>query len=200
MNILGINAYHGDASAAILVDGQLVAAAEEERFNRIKHAAGFPAHAIRYCLKAAGIRPHDINHVAVARDPQCPLCGTRQIRELLDYEAFCSPQRSRDRVERLVPAELPVRLASGVQLIDVREPWEWAICHLPGAELIPLGQLDTSRVRLDPDRETIVYCHQGVRSLAAARLLMQAGFTRVAHVEGGIDRWSLDVDSTVPRY
>jgi len=55
MIILGINAYHGDASAAVLVDGELVAAAEEERFNRIKHAAGFPAHAARYCLKVAGI-------------------------------------------------------------------------------------------------------------------------------------------------
>src|SRR5216684_741561 len=70
MVILGINAYHGDASAAILLDGRLVAAAEEERFNRIKHAAGFPTHAIRYCLDAAGIQPHEIDHVAVARDPR----------------------------------------------------------------------------------------------------------------------------------
>ncbi|OGQ81654.1 MAG: carbamoyltransferase [Deltaproteobacteria bacterium RIFCSPLOWO2_12_FULL_60_19] len=69
MVILGINAYHGDASAAIVVDGRLVAAAEEERFNRIKHAAGFPAHATRYCLKTAGIEPREIDHVALARDP-----------------------------------------------------------------------------------------------------------------------------------
>ena len=54
--ILGINAYHGDASAAIVVDGHLVAAVEEERFNRIKHWAGFPAQSIRYCLEAAGIQ------------------------------------------------------------------------------------------------------------------------------------------------
>ena len=70
MNILGINAYHGDASAAIVVDGQLVAAAEEERFNRIKHAAGLPAQAARYCLKAAGIEPHEVERVAIARDPR----------------------------------------------------------------------------------------------------------------------------------
>ena len=70
MVILGINAYHGDASAAIVVDGQLVAAVEEERFNRIKHAAGFPAHAIRCCLQAAGLKPHEIDHVSVARDPR----------------------------------------------------------------------------------------------------------------------------------
>ena len=55
MNILGINAYHGNSSAAIVCDGQLIAAVEEERFNRVKYAAGFPAQAIRYCLKEAGI-------------------------------------------------------------------------------------------------------------------------------------------------
>ena len=70
MVILGINAYHGDASAALVIDGQLVAAAEEERFNRIKHAAGFPANAIRACLKIAGLEAKDIEHVAVARDPR----------------------------------------------------------------------------------------------------------------------------------
>src|SRR5437899_5921405 len=70
MVILGINAYHGDASAAILVDGQLVAAAEEERFNRIKHAAGFPANAIRACLKLGGLEAREIDHVAIARDPR----------------------------------------------------------------------------------------------------------------------------------
>jgi carbamoyltransferase len=70
MIILGINAYHGDASAAIVVDGQLVAAVEEERFNRIKHAAGFPANAIRACLKIAGLAAKDIEHVALARDPR----------------------------------------------------------------------------------------------------------------------------------
>lgn len=68
--ILGINAYHGDASAALIVDGQLVAAIEEERFNRIKHWAGFPAESIRYCLDVAGIRPDQLDHVAVSFDPR----------------------------------------------------------------------------------------------------------------------------------
>ncbi|HTY54354.1 MAG TPA: carbamoyltransferase N-terminal domain-containing protein [Candidatus Binataceae bacterium] len=67
--ILGINAYHGDASAALVVDGQLTAAAEEERFNRIKHAAGFPAEAVRYVVSASGVSPADVQLVAVARDP-----------------------------------------------------------------------------------------------------------------------------------
>lgn len=69
MNILGINAYHGNASAAIVCDGQLVAAVEEERFNRVKYAAGFPAAAIRYCLQEAGLTLRDIDHVAVPRNP-----------------------------------------------------------------------------------------------------------------------------------
>src|SRR5215813_12410754 len=69
MNILGINAYHGNASAAIVCDGRLVAAVEEERFNRVKYAAGFPAEAIRYCLKEAGLQLEEIDHVAVPRDP-----------------------------------------------------------------------------------------------------------------------------------
>ena len=73
MYILGINAYHGDASAALIRDGQLVAAAEEERFNRIKHCAGFPKLAIRYCLKEAGIGPADLDHVAISRNPQAHL-------------------------------------------------------------------------------------------------------------------------------
>jgi carbamoyltransferase len=69
MNILGINAYHGNASAAIVCDGRLVAAVEEERFNRVKYAAGFPAQAIRYCLKEAGLELKNIDHVAVPRNP-----------------------------------------------------------------------------------------------------------------------------------
>jgi len=68
--ILGLNAYHGDAAAALVVDGELVAAAEEERFNRIKHVAGFPALAARWCLEEGGIDPGQLDHVAVSRDPR----------------------------------------------------------------------------------------------------------------------------------
>ena len=69
MIILGINAYHANASAAIVVDGRLIAAVEEERLNRVKCAAGFPAKAIQFCLDQAGAKPSDIDHVAVPRDP-----------------------------------------------------------------------------------------------------------------------------------
>ncbi|HJP91873.1 MAG TPA: carbamoyltransferase C-terminal domain-containing protein [Pyrinomonadaceae bacterium] len=97
MYILGINAYHGDAAAAITNDGRLIAAAEEERFTRCKHAAGFPAQAIRYCLDAAGIGVEDLEHVGVSRDPSAHLhkkilfaatrAGFQQIRDRLGNAA-----------------------------------------------------------------------------------------------------------------
>ena len=70
MTILGINAYHADSSAAIFVDGKLVAAIEEERFRRVKHWAGFPAKAIEFCLKEAGIGFEEVDHFAIGRDPK----------------------------------------------------------------------------------------------------------------------------------
>ncbi len=69
MHILGINAYHGNASAALVSNGRLVAAVEEERFNRVKYAAGFPSAAIRYCLDVAGIKLSEVDHVAIPRNP-----------------------------------------------------------------------------------------------------------------------------------
>jgi carbamoyltransferase len=95
MNILGINAYHGNASAAIVCDGRLIAAVEEERFNRVKYAAGFPAQAIRYCLKAAGLTLSDIDHVAVPRNPYARL-GTKL------FYALRMPSFARERAKVLV--------------------------------------------------------------------------------------------------
>ena len=71
--ILGLNAFHGDAAAALVIDGELVAAAEEERFNRIKHVAGFPALAAAWCLRDAGLEPRALDHVAIGRDPRANL-------------------------------------------------------------------------------------------------------------------------------
>jgi carbamoyltransferase len=104
MNILGINAYHGNASAALVCDGQLVAAVEEERFNRVKYAAGFPAAAIRYCLKEAGITLADLDHVAVPRNPYARL-GTKL------FYALRMPSFARERAKVLtkftgIPAAL----------------------------------------------------------------------------------------------
>jgi carbamoyltransferase len=95
MNILGINAYHGNASAAIVCDGQLVAAVEEERFNRVKYAAGFPAQAIRYCLKTAGLTLSDIDHVAVPRNPYARLATKL-------FYALRMPSFARERLKVMV--------------------------------------------------------------------------------------------------
>src|SRR5258707_8608817 len=73
MYILGVNAFHGDAAAALIKDGQLIAAVEEERFNRIKHCAGFPTQSIQYCLRAAGIEIEQVEHVGISRDPSANL-------------------------------------------------------------------------------------------------------------------------------
>jgi carbamoyltransferase len=94
MNILGINAYHGNASAAIVCEGRLVAAVEEERFNRVKYAAGFPAQAIRYCLKEAGLTLAEIDHVAVPRDPYARLATKL-------FYAARMPSFARERVKVL---------------------------------------------------------------------------------------------------
>ena len=83
MNILGINAYHGDASAALIVDGNLVAAVEEERFTRTKHDTSFPHRSIRYCLETAGLGPEDIDHFALSRNPRANL-GRRVLHALKD--------------------------------------------------------------------------------------------------------------------
>jgi carbamoyltransferase len=113
--ILGLNAYHGDAAAALVVDGELVCAAEEERFNRIKHCAGFPAQAAAWCLAHSGLAAEELDYVAIGRDPKANL-GHKLLRTLLHG---ASPRYLRTRVEnaarvRDVRAELAAALGSEV--------------------------------------------------------------------------------------
>jgi sulfur-carrier protein adenylyltransferase/sulfurtransferase len=86
-----------------------------------------------------------------------------------------------------------------VQILDVREGWEYELVRLPGAKLIPLGTLPQRVGELDPKRPVAAYCHHGGRSLQALRFLQGAGFTEVAHLAGGIDAYS-QLDPSVPRY
>jgi adenylyltransferase/sulfurtransferase len=104
-------------------------------------------------------------------------------------------------IQEISPTETAELLQSGadVTLLDVREPWEAEIAALPGAVLIPLGELPDRIGELDPDREVIAYCHGGVRSLRAAGALQEAGL-KVRSMAGGIDGWSRTVDPDVPRY
>ncbi len=86
-----------------------------------------------------------------------------------------------------------------VQIVDVREPWEYALARLPGARLIPLGELADRADELDPHRPVAAYCHHGVRSRYALAILRDLGFREIAHLAGGIDACSR-LDPTVPRY
>jgi len=116
--VLGINAYHGDVSAALLRDGQLVAAVEEERFRRIKHWAGFPTLAIRSVLEMAGIRGQDIRHVAVSRDPKANLLrkGLFTIRHRPDLRLVLDRVRNAGKVRDL---HGPLAAALGVPRDDL---------------------------------------------------------------------------------
>jgi adenylyltransferase/sulfurtransferase len=146
--------------------------------------------------------------VTVRKDPACPACGTREIRELIDYEQFCGvraaeaePRAVAGFVE-ITPRELTARLSRGddLDLIDVREQFEWDIARIPGARLVPLATLPEVAETLDKDREIVVYCKGGTRSRAAASHLADAGFRRVVNLTGGVLRWRDEVDPALPRY
>ena len=102
----------------------------------------------------------------------------------------------------ITPAEVKARLDRGekVVIVDVREPWEFEICRIEGAKLVPLGTLAASLNALPDVDELICYCHHGMRSLDAAAWLRFQGFEKAKSLAGGIERWSRDVDSKVPRY
>jgi rhodanese-related sulfurtransferase len=103
----------------------------------------------------------------------------------------------------ITPTELKARLDQGknFRLIDVREADEWAMGHLPEAELIPLSQFQQRGPQeLAPDETIILYCHHGMRSGRAQGFLKAQGFKDVINLTGGIDAWSLQVDPNVKRY
>ena len=102
----------------------------------------------------------------------------------------------------LEPTELSAaRLGDGrLQLVDVRQPEEWALVRLPDAILIPLDELTTRLHEIDTERPVVLYCHHGVRSELAGRILERSGHTDVAHLVGGIDAWSRVIDPGLPRY
>ena len=85
-------------------------------------------------------------------------------------------------------------------LLDVREDWEFEECRIEGSVHIPLAQLARGYEDLDPERETIVICHHGIRSVQAAQFLAQKGFTNVMHLAGGVDAWAREVDPDMSRY
>ena len=143
------------------------------------------------------------------RDPKCPVCGENPtITELIDYDQFCGiPQAAAaEAAEAPIPTmtvrELKQKLDSNDKfvLVDVREPFEWDICHLDQAKLIPLGQLPSRMSELDSADEIVIHCKSGGRSAKAVRLLQEAGFSKLHNVEGGITAWAEEIDPSVPKY
>lgn len=145
----------------------------------------------------------------VRKDPKCPVCSENPtITELIDYEQFCGiPQaQAAEEAEPPVPEitveELKARIDKNDKfvLLDVREKFEWDVARIPGAKLIPLGELHGRLSELDTADEILIHCKSGIRSAKALRELQAAGFSKLANVEGGILAWSDRVDPSVPKY
>ncbi|MDQ3623248.1 MAG: molybdopterin-synthase adenylyltransferase MoeB [Verrucomicrobiota bacterium] len=153
--------------------------------------------------------PMKFREFKLRKDPKCPVCGENPtITELIDYDQFCGiPEaQKKEEEESHVPhisvQELKAKLdrRDSFVLVDVREPYEWDICRIPGARLIPLGQLPARLSELDSADEIILQCKSGARSAKALHLLQEAGFGKLANVEGGILAWAEHVDPGVPKY
>ncbi|MEJ2347468.1 MAG: rhodanese-like domain-containing protein [Gammaproteobacteria bacterium] len=105
-------------------------------------------------------------------------------------------------MRHFTPTQLQEYLSQGAEplLLDVREPWEFRVCAIPGSQLIPMGQIHAAAGSLDPGRETVVICHHGIRSRQVAYYLENVGFTNVINLSGGVDAWAREVDPHMPTY
>jgi adenylyltransferase/sulfurtransferase len=141
--------------------------------------------------------------ITIRKDP-----STRKITELIDYEEFCGVV-SDDAAEAaadstITPRELRELLESGkkVALIDVREPVEWDINHIDGAQLIPRSLINSGEglAKLPQDRMPVLYCKTGVRSAEALAALKNAGFADAVHLQGGIVAWAKQMQPDMVMY
>ena len=146
--------------------------------------------------------------VKLRKDPDCPVCGKNPtIKELIDYEQFCglaggngSSSADIDEITVKELKDIIDNRGSKVQVIDVREPEEYDIVHLPRSKLIPLGTLKERLNELDTADEIYVHCKMGGRSAKAVRILKEFGFKKARNVKGGIDAWADQIDPSLPKY
>ncbi|HTO55347.1 MAG TPA: molybdopterin-synthase adenylyltransferase MoeB [Myxococcota bacterium] len=142
----------------------------------------------------------------IPKDPRCAVCGPRPtITEPIDYAAFCAGSGAgQPAVPEIGPRALAERLSAGQELLllDVREPFEAEIASIPGARLVPLGELEGRLGELDPwrTRDVVVHCRSGGRSRRACDLLRSKGFESVSNLAGGIEAWAREVDPEMKRY
>jgi adenylyltransferase/sulfurtransferase len=143
------------------------------------------------------------------KNRECPVCGDNPtVTALIDYQNFCgivpeTPQEKnvKNGIPQITVKELKQRLDAGedVQLIDVREPYEYQIAQI-GGKLIPQNDVPNRLNEIDRNREVVVHCKSGGRSQRIAEFLQQAGYPRVVNVAGGITAWSDEIDPKVPKY
>ena len=165
----------------------------------------------------------NFRQLKLRKNPDCPVCGTHPtVTELIDYDQFCgiAPPSAAgplevardqavgelpvvDGVPQISVQELKKKLDAkeDVFVLDVREPHEYQIVNL-GAPLIPVGEIAqrASELADKKDREIVVHCKSGARSQKAAVALMQAGFTNVSNLTGGILAWAEKIDPSLPKY
>ena len=149
--------------------------------------------------------------IRLRKNPECPVCSDQPSqRELIDYEVFCglSPKtepanESKGEVVDEITPEALAELLRSVEppfVIDVRDPWEWAISSLAehGARLIPVEEIGARISEIPRDMSVVVYCRSGKRGLIAASTLKDAGYRRVSNLSGGILRWAESVEPGMP--
>jgi molybdopterin/thiamine biosynthesis adenylyltransferase/rhodanese-related sulfurtransferase len=147
--------------------------------------------------------------LTIRKDPECPLCGKEPtITGLIDYEAFCGTV-SEAAMEAaagstILATELKAKMDAGEDflLVDVREQAEWEIMQIPGAILIPKGEILNGNALADlpQDKEIVLYCKSGIRSAESLAALKAAGLTNSVHVQGGVLAWQAQVDPSLPTY
>jgi adenylyltransferase/sulfurtransferase len=157
---------------------------------------------------ALGMRFRELK---LRRNPECPVCGDRPtITKLIDYHQFCgvpNPKQAAQEETKVNEGEIEVtevkrKMDAGEKftLIDVREPHEYRIASIPGAQLIPLGEFPKRVGEFDPEADVVIHCKSGMRSAKACGIMRQAGFKHVRNMKGGILAWSDQVDRSVPKY
>jgi len=147
----------------------------------------------------------DANFVTVKlrKNPDCVVCGPKPtVTTLIDYEDFCGLGSSATDEFLVAPQEVKHRLErhEDFVLLDVREPFEYELAHIPGSRLVPMNEVPKRLGELDPAKETIVHCHHGGRAMQVAGFLRSKGFQRVRVMDGGIAAWSEDIDPSTPTY
>ena len=153
----------------------------------------------------------NFKEVRVRKDPECALCGRNPtITELIDYREFCDVQLPGTKLHEEFDEELfelsPMEFKKALEqnpkafLVDVREQYEWDICYIEGARLLPSSLFDHATSGLDKDAAIYLYCYKGQRSMAVLKELWGAGYKNLKNLTGGIDLWAEEVDPDMPQY